>query len=130
MSIPRNRVRAELLPLLVERFNPSVVDALAGAAEIAREEWSWMSREAQGIAATAVSRDGDRWSIDAEALGARPLPLIRVVVYQAMTAAARGAANRVEEVDRVVDLVRFGGPPFDAHGQRAERIAWRCRFNG
>ena len=34
VSIPRNRVRAELLPLLEGRFNPSIVDALASEAEI------------------------------------------------------------------------------------------------
>src|SRR4051794_33057940 len=123
VSIPRNRVRAELLPLLVARFNPSVVDALAGAAEIARDEWSWISREAEDVAATAVSRDAERWIIDAEALRARPLPLVRAVVYQAMTAAAGARPIGFEEVDRVVDLVRFGGPAFDAHGQRAERVA-------
>ena len=40
VSIPRNRVRAELLPLLEERFNPSIVDVLADEAEIARDEWA------------------------------------------------------------------------------------------
>ena len=33
VSIPRNRVRAELLPLLEERFNPGIVDVLADQAE-------------------------------------------------------------------------------------------------
>ena len=42
VSIPRNRVRAELLPLLEARFNPAIVDALADQAEIARETWAWM----------------------------------------------------------------------------------------
>ena len=37
--VPRNRVRAELLPLLQARFNPRIVDILADEAEIAREEW-------------------------------------------------------------------------------------------
>ena len=34
VSIPRNRVRAELLPLLEERFNPGIVDVLADQAEV------------------------------------------------------------------------------------------------
>ena len=72
MSIPRNRVRAELLPFLEQRFNPSIVDALAEEAEIAREEWSWISREAQGIAATAVRSRGDRWRWMPRRFGARP----------------------------------------------------------
>ena len=41
-SIPRNRVRAELLPLLERRFNPAIVDVLADEAELAREMWLWM----------------------------------------------------------------------------------------
>ncbi len=35
VAIPRNRVRAELLPLLESRFNPAVVDVLADEAELA-----------------------------------------------------------------------------------------------
>ena len=37
VSIPRNRVRAELLPLLETRFNPAIVDVLADEAEVVRE---------------------------------------------------------------------------------------------
>jgi tRNA(Ile)-lysidine synthase len=123
LSIPRNRVRAELLPFLIDRFNPAVVDALADAAEIAREEWTWMSAEAAVASKEAVAHDANRWTIDASILAARPLPLVRLVVYGAMTAAAHGRPIGFEEVSRTVDLVRFGGPPFDAPGQRVERIA-------
>jgi tRNA(Ile)-lysidine synthase len=42
VAIPRNRVRAELLPLLEHRFNPAVVDVLADEAELAREMWLWL----------------------------------------------------------------------------------------
>src|SRR5438445_330373 len=35
VAIPRNRVRAELMPLLEVRFNPAMIDVLAGEAEIA-----------------------------------------------------------------------------------------------
>src|ERR1700730_18632980 len=41
-SIPRNRVRAELLPMLETRFNPAIVDVLADEAEMARDMWLWM----------------------------------------------------------------------------------------
>ena len=47
VSIPRNRVRAELLPFLERRFNPSIVDVLADEAELAREEWEWMEQAAR-----------------------------------------------------------------------------------
>jgi tRNA(Ile)-lysidine synthase len=45
VTIPRNRVRGELIPFLQERFNPAVVDALANQAELARDEWLWMLDE-------------------------------------------------------------------------------------
>jgi tRNA(Ile)-lysidine synthase len=130
VSIPRNRVRAELLPLLKKRFNPSVVDALADAAEIARGDWAWMNREARTVFDGAVTRDGDRWTIDAAALAGHPVPLIRLVVYQTMTAAGGRRAIGFEDVDRAVELLRAGGPPFDAHGQRVERIASRLVLTG
>jgi tRNA(Ile)-lysidine synthase len=44
VSIPRNRVRAELLPFLERRFNPSIVDVLADEADLAREQWGWTRR--------------------------------------------------------------------------------------
>src|SRR5262249_48033241 len=105
------------------RFNPSVVDALADAAEIAREEWSWMSGEAHALAASSVTHDGYCWTIDAAALASRPLPLVRLVVYHAMSEAARRRPIGFDEVNRAVELLRSGGAPFDAHGQRVERIA-------
>ncbi|HEY7172760.1 MAG TPA: tRNA lysidine(34) synthetase TilS [Vicinamibacterales bacterium] len=130
VSVPRNRVRAELLPLLEARFNVSVVDALADAADIAREEWAWMSSEARAASAGAVSRDGDRWMLDAAVLAGRPVPLLRLVVYETMTAAAGGRPIGFDDVDRAVELLRSGGPPFDAHGQRVERIASRLVLTG
>src|SRR6185369_14171151 len=45
VSVPRNRVRAELLPLLEQRFNPNIVEVLADQAELARHEWLWMESE-------------------------------------------------------------------------------------
>ena len=38
VTIPRNRIRHELLPLMTHRFNPAVADALATAATLARED--------------------------------------------------------------------------------------------
>ena len=46
VAIPRNRVRAELLPLLAARFNPAIVDVLAHEAELSREVWAWLEAAA------------------------------------------------------------------------------------
>ena len=45
-TIPRNRIRAELLPLLADRFNPGIIDVLADEAELAREVWAWLESAA------------------------------------------------------------------------------------
>lgn len=123
VSIPRNRVRAELLPLLESRFNPSVVDALADAADIARDEWTWVANEAAALAARAVRREAHTWTLDEALLGSAPAAVARQVIHQAMTAAAGGRPVAFNDVAQALDLVRFGGSPFDAPGQRVERIA-------
>src|SRR6266542_2467762 len=38
LSIPRNRVRHELIPYLAREFSPAIVDVLAREADIARED--------------------------------------------------------------------------------------------
>src|SRR5262249_11427415 len=54
VAIPRNRVRAELVPLLESRFNASIVDVLCGEAELAREEWEFLSERADETAVRIV----------------------------------------------------------------------------
>ena len=63
-GIPRNRVRAELLPLLEHRFNPSIVDVLADEAEVAREEWLWMGESARQAAGRICRQRGRSWLHD------------------------------------------------------------------
>jgi tRNA(Ile)-lysidine synthase len=84
VSIPRNRVRAELLPLLEARFNPGIVDVLAGEAELAREAWQWMESAAGDLAARLVrpiAAQGAElvYEIDIAELAALPLALRRAV---------------------------------------------------
>jgi tRNA(Ile)-lysidine synthase len=127
VSIPRNRVRAELLPFLEERFNPSIVDALADQAEIAREEWRWQSGAGDALAAAISCREGDRWLIDISALNAAPPALARLVVHAAMTAASGGRPVAFRHVAAALELSRSagGGPgsfSFDGPGQHLERI--------
>ena len=59
VSIPRNRVRAELLPLLASRFNPAIVDVLADQAELSRDAWRVMeSRAARFLQRAGRAVDG------------------------------------------------------------------------
>ena len=68
VAIARNRVRAELLPILEARFNPDIVETLATEAEIARDEWLWMSESADALRrhVSVMESKGDRVTIAVE----------------------------------------------------------------
>jgi tRNA(Ile)-lysidine synthase len=122
VGIPRNRVRAELLPLLKERFNPAVVDALADAADIAREEWKWLDEAAQQLERRISRRDGAQVLIDSAALGSAPTAIARAALHRMMAAASNGRTIGFDAIDRAVELSRGSGSSFDAPGQRLQRI--------
>ena len=56
LSIPRNRIRHELLPLLARDFSPGVTDVLAREAEIARQDEDRLQREAIDLLGLIVLR--------------------------------------------------------------------------
>jgi tRNA(Ile)-lysidine synthase len=122
VAIPRNRVRAELLPLLAARFNPSIVDALADEADIAREVWEWMTSAAEafrGSEASAGSRSSE--DLDIALLQSAPLALRRLIVWNAMQSMSGGRPISLGHVDAALRLMDEGGR-VDAPGQRLERI--------
>ena len=121
VAIPRNRVRAELLPLLERRFNPSVVDALAHEADLARDEWQWLDDAADALARSICHREGSVWRIDAARLNAAPIPLARAVVHRAMSQAAKGRTVAFLHVEAALEVSR-GGPAIDAPSQHVDRV--------
>ena len=133
VSIPRNRVRAELLPLLESRFNPSVVDVLADQAELAREEWLWME-EALG------TLDLEPGTLDIPTLQRAPVALRRLAMWKAMTRAADGRPVSFRHVEAALQLIespsRDGLNPspsdrsLDAPGQIVERVGSRVVLRG
>lgn len=126
-DIPRNRVRLELMPLLERRFNPSIADALADAAELARAEWHWMESEADRLAGAGAPQ-GQPATFDAAALSAMPPAVARLVVHRALTATAAGRPVGFRHVEDVLRLARQGrgaadrGRAVDLPGQRVERL--------
>jgi tRNA(Ile)-lysidine synthase len=122
VGIPRNRVRAELLPLVEARFNPSLVDVLADEAELARDEHDYLASAAEEVWPQIVRLVDQRWFLDILALSALPAALRRLLVRRAMSEAAAGRAVRFADVERTLALARDNGLPFDAPGQRVERI--------
>ncbi len=147
VAIPRNRVRAELVPLLEARFNPAIVDVLADQAALARDEWAWMEAAADELSAraelAAVAEDADVHAgrtrqFDVAPLVAAPLALRRLVVWRAMRDVAGGRHVGFEHVDAVLELLgRVPASPavevtgrIDAPAQHVERIGSRLVLRG
>jgi len=125
VAIPRNRVRVELMPMLESRFNPSIVDVLADAAELARDEWEWMASSAGER--FGVDRRGAETTLDLAALKAAPRALQRVVLWRAMSDAA---AMRPVAFEHVAAALRLLDSPdasagVDFPGHRLERAGSR-----
>jgi tRNA(Ile)-lysidine synthase len=129
VTIPRNRVRAELLPLL-ERFNPAVVDVLADEAAIARDDHDYLALAADALWPEVVCWEARRLILDAERLAQTPSAVSRLVVQRALAEVAHGASIRFPDVERVLDLIHRGGGAFDAPRQRVERVGARVVLTG
>ena len=133
VTIPRNRVRAELLPLLANRFNPAIVDVLAHEAELSRETWAWLEAAADdfekgdgSLFRGQVSNNGrprraSFRALDVARLKAAPPPLRRLVLWRTMIGAAGGRPVSFCHVDAALQLLESESGGVDAPGHRVER---------
>lgn len=135
VAIPRNRVRAELIPLLERRFNPAIVDVLADQADVSRETWMWMEAAAADLETKVVRRlsssAGPAWEIDLGGLAGAPLAVRRALVWRLMTEASGGrpiAFDHVAAALRLMDERDDAGVDFPGH--RLERIGHRVVLTG
>jgi tRNA(Ile)-lysidine synthase len=87
-SIPRNRIRHELLPLLDARFSPGIVDVLNREAAIAREDADYLDAAASAAALRLVARTARGVEIDENALVNEPPAIVRRVIRLAQQLAA------------------------------------------
>jgi tRNA(Ile)-lysidine synthase len=128
VSIPRNRVRAELLPLLETRFNRGIVDVLADQAEIAREVCRWMDAIAFDLHARSVRLatmpDGSTsCEIDLAALRAAPVAVQRALLWRVMSEVGGHRPITFDHVDAALRLMdEHGEMQADFPGQRLQRI--------
>ena len=121
VGIPRNRVRAELLPLLIDRFNPNMVEVLAAEAELSRADEQVLDAMAVAWRTEHQSHHADAVRLDAAALAALPQAVAWRVLHGAMRDAAGGRLIGFHHVKPAWELVTGGGPAFDAPGHRVER---------
>jgi len=111
LSIPRNRIRHETLPLLARHHNPNVTETLARTAELLQDDEDWMEREARRTLATLVkdTRHGTRISVSVEALERLHPALCRRVVRGAIGRARGGLRVMTSRhVEAVLELLSPG----------------------
>jgi tRNA(Ile)-lysidine synthase len=104
LSIPRNRLRADVLPVL-EALHPGAADRLADLARSARDLRAWVRDEVEGMLAAGVEAgDGGYW-IERERLLAAPESLRAEALGELLRSV--GMAERVSRVhlDRVADFL-------------------------
>ena len=134
VSIPRNRVRAELLPLLANRFNSSIVDVLADQADLARDAWTWMTAEAASLAQQIVrarhTGPAAIRELDVARLAAAPIALQRLVIWTALRDVSGGRAITFEHVDAVRRMLGDAAGNADLPGQRVQRIGGALVLTG
>jgi tRNA(Ile)-lysidine synthase len=144
VAIPRNRIRAELMPLLEGRFNPAIVDVLANEAELARETWAWLEsaagdfekgdgglfRRGSPEPTPALLFDNEKtpvpfFELDVARLKDAPGPLRRLVLWRTMNQAAAGRPVSFKHVEAALQLLEADHGAVDAPGHRVQRLGPR-----
>lgn len=102
LSIPRNRIRHELIPYVQRELSPGIVEVLAREADAARRDEEHLAREAIGSAGLIVLRTRDRRTVRLSSDGVPPVAADEV---HAVEIDARGLALLSQAVaSRVVRL--------------------------
>jgi tRNA(Ile)-lysidine synthase len=124
LTIPRNRIRHELIPFLESRFAPNVVDVLNREAAIARDDAQFLEEmSAAAFRELVVHAAGSRVEIAIRPLLAQPPAIARRVVRAAQQLAAGGRFVGFEAVDAVLMLaVSNLTGPIDLPGHRLNRV--------
>lgn len=85
-SIPRNRIRHQVLPFLEKQFNPSLIDTLSQTTDLLRDEEAWMDGAARQALKEMAGPQGDsEVKLPAGRLADLPPALARRVVRLAVT---------------------------------------------
>jgi tRNA(Ile)-lysidine synthase len=118
VTIPRNRMRHEILPRLTT-FNPRAHAALARLADLVREDDDWLAREATAIAFQVIGRERGHVRLARSALAALP-PALGRRVAQAALQAARQSQPTLREVQALLDVAAGRSRAVEVRGLRME----------
>ncbi|HEY8548690.1 MAG TPA: tRNA lysidine(34) synthetase TilS [Vicinamibacterales bacterium] len=132
VSIPRNRVRHELLPWLARHFGEGVVDVLHRQAALSREDAELLEKLAAEEARDLVLEKDEVVEVHIPGLLELPGALRRRCVLRALRQAAGGRFVGFAHVDAVLALTGDAGESpaaaVDLPGQRVERRGDRLIF--
>jgi tRNA(Ile)-lysidine synthase len=134
VSIPRNMIRHELLPVIervATQIAPGGIEAVARFAAYAAEDEQFLEEAAISLAARLVSSGpGDGVTLVRDQLVAAPAPLARRVVRLAATTIAPDRAWAAVHIEAVLRLARRaqGGGSLDLPGIRVERVSNEVRL--
>ncbi|MFZ1985177.1 MAG: tRNA lysidine(34) synthetase TilS [Desulfatitalea sp.] len=110
LRFERNQIRHQLLPLLEQRFNPNLVQALNRTAMLCWEEEHWLVAHLTPYAAQAtVSENADGLELSVETLSAWPRPVQRHVLRMALRQ-WQGHLRRLgaEHIEALIGLLAAG----------------------
>jgi tRNA(Ile)-lysidine synthase len=117
-SMPRNRLRAEVLPVL-EELNPRALERLAALADASRATERWLAEEVESRLADLVrAGDGGLW-LDRSALLAEPVPLRRRLLLALLRRFALGDRSTQRHLLRLESFLRVPDRPDAANGRGA-----------
>lgn len=107
-TMPRNRVRHELIPYLQSHFSPGVTDVLARTAALARQDEEFLQAEAIKLAGGIVLSD-EAVRMDVAGLSRAPRALSSRVAQAALQRFAGSRSITFDHVERVLALADGAG---------------------
>lgn len=127
VTIPRNRVRHELIPYLEREFSPGIVDVLAREAAIARDDEDRLQIEAIDFARTVVLRSSDAGvELDTAALTSLHPALASRVARIALSQLAGDRFVGFDHVEAFLDFARgASGAALSLPGQQGFHLGAR-----
>jgi len=129
----RNRIRMELLPLL-RKFNPRIVETLAGEASVLRDEDEAVEAHLAAIAENAVQQKGGILTVKRDVFDAMPPAfrrrLLRMIVDQSGVDASALPLGQADDALSFMMTARTGRTMLLPHGLTITREYNRFVFGG